>query len=122
MKDSITKEVGIALVLGALLALLTYAKEAWMPGMATMLTLIFVVAAFSVFAVFVWREAGGDERDQYIRLIASRFAFLATGTVLLVGIVYETLMHHVPNPWLTGALAVMVFGKVIGHAYGRNNY
>ena len=122
MTDNTLKEIGIALLLVALIGVLTFAHSAWMPGMATMLTLLLIVAVFTVFAVFVWREHGGDEREQFLRHIASRFAFLLTGGVLVFGIVYETLVHYMPNPWLSGALIAMVGGKIIGHAYARRKY
>ena len=69
-----------------------------MPSMATMMVLVLIVVAFAVFAVFVWRERHGDEREQLIRFIASRIAFLATGLVLLLGIIVETFIYYTPNP------------------------
>jgi len=115
-------EIGIGVVLTALLGILTYAQTAWMPNMATMTTLVLIAAAFGAFAVFVFHEGHGDEREQLIRFIASRTAFLATGTVLLLGIIVETFTQHTPDPWLCLALVVMVGGKIIGHAYGRKKY
>ena len=122
MKDSLITEIGVGLLLAVLVGVLTYARAAWMPNMATMLTLALVVAAFGTFAVFVWREDRGDEREQLIRFVASRAAFLAVGSVLLLGIIVETLQSHAPSPWLGLALVVMVGAKIIGHAYGRNKY
>lgn len=125
MEDNTLKElweICIAILLIAFIGVLTFAHSAWMPSMATMLTLVLIVATFSVFAVFVWRERGGDEREQLMRHVASRFAFLLTGAVLVVGIIYETLAHYGPNIWLAGALVAMVGGKVIGHAYARRKY
>ena len=81
-----------------LIGILTYAHKAWMPSMATMMVLVLIVVAFAVFAVFVWRERHGDEREQLIRFIASRIAFLATGLVLLLGIIVETFIYYTPNP------------------------
>lgn len=122
MKDSFIIEIVVATLLAVLLGILTYAHSTWMPSMATMTTLVLIVVAFATFAVFVWRENHGDEREQLIRYIASRVAFLATGSVLLLGIIVETFTHYTPNPWLGLALIVMVGGKIIGHTYGRKKY
>lgn len=122
MKDNIVVEIVIAVVLTILVGTLTYAHQAWMPTMGTMLVLLAVVASFAAFAVFVWKEQSGDERENFIRNIGSRTAFLATGTVLVAGIIIETLTNYSPNPWLGGALVVMVGAKIIGHAYGRKKY
>lgn len=122
MKDNLLIEIGIGLLLAILVGILTYAHQTWMPNMATILTLVLVVAAFGAFSLYVWREGSGDEREQLIRFVASRIAFLATGTVLLLGIIVETLIYHAPNPWTGLALVVMVGGKIIGHAYGRKKY
>ncbi|PCH91298.1 hypothetical protein COB18_01330 [Candidatus Kaiserbacteria bacterium] len=122
MKNNVTIEIITGLLLAILVAVLTYAHEAWMPNMATMVTLALIVAAFGIFAVYVWGEDQVDEREQLIRFVASRAAFLATGSVLLIGIIVETLIDHQPSPWLGLALVVMVGAKIIGHAYGRNKY
>lgn len=122
MKNNFLAEFGIGIALAASVMLLTFAHAAWMPNMTTMLTLMFIVALFSAFAIYAWREREGDEREQLIRFVASRTAFLATGSVLLLGIIVETLIHYAPNPWLGLALVVMVGAKIIGHAYGRNKY
>lgn len=122
MKNNSLIEIGIGVLLAVLVGVLTYAHDAWMPNMATMMVLVLTVVAFAVFAVFVWRERHGDEREQLIRFVASRVAFLATGFVLLLGIIVETFIYYTPNPWLGFALVVMVVGKIIGHAYGRKKY
>ncbi|PCI28569.1 hypothetical protein COB52_03490 [Candidatus Kaiserbacteria bacterium] len=122
MKDNLIIEIGFGLLLAIFVGILTYANEAWMPGMETMLTLSLIVASFGAFAVFVWKERHGDEREQLIRFIASRTAFLATGLVLITGIIVETLTNYMPSPWLGLALVVMVGAKIIGQAYGRKKY
>lgn len=116
------QELFIALTLTALVGILTFAHNAWMPGMATMLTLLLIVVTFSTFAVFVWRERDGDEREQFLRHIAARCAFLITGAVLVIGIIYETFVYHAPDPWLSAALIAMVGGKVVGHLYARKKF
>ncbi|MBL4644383.1 MAG: hypothetical protein JKX80_00780 [Candidatus Pacebacteria bacterium] len=122
MKNNLFIEIGISVLLVILIGILTYAHNTWMPNMATMVTLTLTVVAFGVFSIFIWREKDGDEREQLIRFIAARSAFLATGSILLIGIVVETFIQGAPNPWLSLALIVMVGAKIIGHAYGRNKY
>ena len=122
MKDNIVLEVGVAVILAVLVAVLTYAHQAWMPTMATMAVLLAVVASFAGYALFVWRERDGDERENFIRNFGSRIAFLATGAVLVAAIIVQTALHSAPDPWIGGALIVMVSAKIIGHAYGRRKY
>tara|TARA_B100000745_G_scaffold299783_1_gene251505 strand:+ start:20934 stop:21299 length:366 start_codon:yes stop_codon:yes gene_type:complete len=120
--SSTIKEIGIAGLLAVLVALLTYANKAWMPDMATMLFLLSTVAVFGVFTVYVWKEQKGDEREQFIRTLGSRISFLATGSVLLVGITIETLTNYMPSPWLGIALVTLVIAKLVGQAYGNKKY
>ncbi len=122
MKNSIFTEIGIAALLIVFVGILTYANKTWMPSMGTLTILAIIVVAFGAFTVFVWHEDRGDEREQLIRFVASRAAFLATGLVLLLGIVTETLLYQAPNPWLGFALIVMVSAKIIAHAYGHKKY
>lgn len=122
MKNNIFTEIGIASLLAIFVGILTYANKAWMPSMGTLTILAIVVIAFATFTVFVWHEDCGDEREQLIRFVASRTAFLATGLVLLLGIITETLLYQAPNPWLGFALVVMVGAKIIGHVYGHKKY
>ncbi len=123
MKDNRTiSEISVSAILAALVAVVVFAHTAWMPSMLTMTILTLLVAAFSAFAVFVWRESNADEREQLIQHVASRSAYLATGAVLLIGIVAETLMYESAGPWLGFALLVMIAAKIIGHVYGRNKY
>lgn len=122
MNTNFSLEVGVAVLLTALVAILTYANEAWMPDMTTMLVLLALVGAFSAFTIYVWKESVSDEREVVIRALGSRVAFLATGSVLLLGIIVETLTSYMPSPWLGAALVVLVAAKIIGQAYGRKKY
>jgi len=112
-------EILIALLLGSLVAMLTYANDVWMLDMRTILILAGAVVVFGVFAVFVWKESGGDEREAFIRAYAARWAFLVTGAVLLIGIMSETLTNYMPSPWLGLAFMALIASKIIGQAYGH---
>ena len=104
-----------------LLVLLYVIFNPWnilMPGYLIMGILIAAVVLYVIFAVFLWRENSGDEREAFHRLFADRIAYLAGSALLLVGIVIGELTHA-PDPWLIVALAVMVIAKVGGLIYSK---
>jgi hypothetical protein len=92
----------------------------FMPGYVVMGFLIGAVVLFIAFATFLWKENSGDERERYHRLFADRIAYLAGSGILLVGIIVGELAHAL-DIWLIIALAIMVFAKVAGLIYGKNN-
>lgn len=73
---------------------------------------------FIVFGVFVWKEKGGDEREQTHRMFAGRVAFLAGAGVLVLGIIVQELQGKLDN-WLIYSLVVMILAKVIALKYSR---
>jgi len=77
-----------------------------------------VLAGFVVFALWAWRETGGDERDALHRMLAARAAYLGGSAVLVVGIVRQSLAGSV-DPWLAWALIAMVTVKVVGSVVAR---
>lgn len=87
------------------------------PPFLTMITLGLIII-FSVFASIIWREKTRDEREKLHRHIAGRFGYLAGAAVLVIGITYQAF-HHAIDVWLVIALITMVFGKIIGFAYGQ---
>lgn len=94
----------------------------WMPMGMQLLLLVALVVLFGVFAVFLWREQGGDERERMLMHMSDRTGFLAGGSVLLIAIVVDTYMNHYFNPWILGALAALIIGKVLSFIYhNRNN-
>ena len=107
----------LALVLIALCVLVLNPFHFWMPTLLAMMLLIFTFAAFAAFAAFVIRERAEDERAILHRMYSGRFAFLAGSFVLTLGILFQALHHHV-DAWLVGALAVMVFAKLLSRLYG----
>lgn len=76
------------------------------------------VASFVPFLAFVWRETAEDEREEIHLALAGRIAYLSGATVLGAGIVYQIFEHDV-DPWLSGALAVMIVAKIGSLAYLR---
>jgi len=104
-------EVGIALVLVALLVCFVDPFGLWMPTLLHMTLLGLMIVVFSFFALFVWRERFEDEREQYHGLLSARFAYLAGASVLVIGITVEAFLHTI-NPWLPVSLGVMVLAKI----------
>lgn len=109
-------QIGAALVLAVGGFFLANPYEIWMPPMSYMVILAVVVAIFGAFTIFVLKERPVDEREEGHMHAAGRTAFLAGGTVLIVGIIVQTLEHTL-DPWLVWALLAMVAAKVWARLY-----
>lgn len=77
-----------------------------------------LLAGFVAFALWVWREAGGDERDNLHRMLTSRLAYVIGSGITVAGILYQSL-HGLVDAWLVWALVGMVLTKVIGSVWAR---
>lgn len=94
----------------------------WMPMGMQLTILLALTVLFGVFAVYFWREQGGDERERSLLHTADRIGFLAGATVLLIAIIVEGLIFHMVTPWVIAALAAMIIAKAAGYIYtSRNN-
>src|SRR3989344_9064384 len=114
-------EIVVATIIVILLFVLINPADIFMPTMAEMTLTVGLVLMFSLFTSFVWREKVRDERDSMLRMMADRIGFLAGSTVLIIGIVIESLQHQLSD-WLLMALAVMIIAKIFGIVYGRIKY
>ena len=114
-----TKELSVGLGLVVLLLVIFNPWNMFMPGYLVMGFLIGIIVLYVAFAIFLWREQSGDEREQYHRLFADRIAYLVGSGLLIVAIVIQELAHAL-DPWLIFALVMMVLAKVIGLIYGKN--
>lgn len=88
------------------------------PDFVMMLVFILLIV-FAVFAAMFWKEKPRDEREQMLRSLAGRYAFLAGSSVLVCGIVVQEFQHAL-DPWLIYALIAMIAGKIIGHMWGNS--
>ncbi len=70
-----------------------------------------ILVFFGIFASFILREKSFDERDNLHRSLAGRNGFIAGSSILILGIVTEGYSHSV-DPWLVGALIVMILTKI----------
>lgn len=110
MKNNIL-EIIVMVCLIALSVLLLNPFGFWMPDMMVIALLACTLGLFGLFASFVLRETGEDEREDQHRALAGRNAFLAGAAVLTVGILVQGHSHAV-DPWLVGALSAMIVVKI----------
>lgn len=82
------------------------------PFMTPLLVILFIL-----FSAVVWKEKPGDEREQLHTFIASRCAYFAGITVIVIGIIIESF-HKMIDPWLILAVCIMLLAKLAGLIYG----
>jgi uncharacterized membrane protein len=114
MTKDIFVPAGLIILLGLLL------EPFGMPPMLVTTILILVVAVFALFALFLWKEKGLDEREESHIHKADRFGFIAGALILVIAIVIESIAHML-SPWLVLALAVMISVKAIVLLYTKRN-
>ena len=113
--------VGELTVSVGLIVLLLILFNPWsmaMPGYFVMCLLVGIVVLFAGFAIFLWKEKQGDERERFHLLFADRAAYLTGAAILIVGIIVDELRGAF-NPWLIFALAGMILAKVASLIYGK---
>jgi len=121
MKSNYLLEIFIPIILISLLVLLFDPFMVLMPSSVQMLILVLVLIVFTFFSLFIWKEKSTDEREIMHRNIASRFAYLASATVLTIGVLIQSL-NHTLDPWLLFALIIMILAKIIGLIYSQKKY
>ncbi|HSH55721.1 MAG TPA: hypothetical protein VK983_02760 [Candidatus Limnocylindrales bacterium] len=116
MKDLFAKDNRSDVMIGAVAIaslLLTSNIFSFMPSTLVMILIAVFVAAFSLFAVLIWRESPRDEREAQILLSSDRLGFLSGAVVLSIALVVESLQHHSTN-LLAMALSAMILSKLLG--------
>jgi len=111
-------ELTISLIIVLLLLLHIRPFSSFMPSNLFMFTIVALLALFTLFVIFVWREKIYDEREKLHALIAGKAAFLVGASVMVIGIVVQSLNHSV-DIWLVVTLGAMIFTKIIGLIYGQ---
>lgn len=104
------KEIVASVVLIVLLA--AFLNPFAIPTMFEMMLLLALLVAFAFFATYIWKERSRDERESLHTMLAGRDAFLAGATILVIGIILQSL-NHALDPWLVITLTVMVLAKMI---------
>jgi len=120
MKNKITKEIIITIILIVITILLLNPFHFWMPDMIVICMLVSVLVLFGIFASFVLREKSFDEREDQHRTFAGRNAFLTGSGILIIGIVVQGYTHLV-DPWLVIALVGMIVAKIITRIWSDKN-
>jgi peptidoglycan/LPS O-acetylase OafA/YrhL len=115
---NIKGELSVSIILLILLFAVFNPWQIAMPGYVVMCLLLAVLLLFIGFAVFLWREGRGDERENLHRMVADRIAFLTGSALLVAGIIAEELSRAL-DPWIIGVLAVMILAKMIGLIYAK---
>lgn len=111
-------ELIVAVVFLVLLFALFNPWDILMPTYIEMVILAALVVLFGVFANFIWRENGGDEREKLHSMFADRVAFLTGSGILLVSVIVGELYGQL-NPWILFTLAAMMVAKVAGLIYTK---
>lgn len=120
MKRRNWSEVAVAALVSALAAALC--NPLWMPMGAYYAAAVGLLVAVAAFAVFLWRERGGDERDALLRRVGGHAAMTAVAAVLVVGVSYQAVALREVDYWLAGALVALVLGKALGYRYASRRY
>lgn len=121
MKNEFINEVLVGIILLVLALGILNPFGIWMPGEVEMTVLFLTVVVFAIFAVFVWREKAQDEREEHLRMVASRLSWLTGSGVLLLALVVQGFAHSIDS-WIVYALIAMIATKVIARVYVRRKY
>jgi hypothetical protein len=114
----ISAEVILAAIFLALLFVLLNPWHIFMPTYVVMMIEAALLVVFAAFLIFIWRETGGDERDERHREFSDRLAFLVGAGILLAWVIVGEWRRNL-NPWVLFALACMVVAKTAGFVYTR---
>jgi len=101
----------VGLVLSFFLLVLADLIPFWMPMMGQMVALLIVVVLLLVWAGFVLKEHAHDEREALLTMRSGRTAYLAGLAMLLLALIVQGMAHAI-DPWIAGALLVMVLAKL----------
>ena len=87
-----------------------------MPPMYAMSILCVSVVFLGIWTGFIMKEEARDEREALHRMYSGRVAYLAGLFVLTLGLIVQELDKHV-DPWLVGAIWVMIVTKLVARLY-----
>lgn len=103
--------VGIVFVI--ILAAFANPFMLYMPSGGEYAALAALAAVAVIFVGLVFREEARDEREEALRARAARQGYLAGIVVLTVGIIVPVIHGHHADPWLLGALALMILLRLV---------
>ena len=108
--------IAIGSLLIFLLVVLADLVPFWMPMMGEMVALLIVTVLMLVWVGFVMQEKAHDEREVILKMKSGRMAYLSGLAVLLIALIVQGFAHDI-DPWIAGALAVMVAAKLFSRIY-----
>lgn len=117
MKNKFVGEIIISIILIGLLVFFINPLDLLMPQQMHPLMVPILIVLFIIFTGFLWKETPGDEREQLHKFIASRFAYFAGVSSLILGVIIQSL-QHVIDPWLIIAICITLLAKLTGLIYG----
>lgn len=117
MKNNFIGEAIISILLIALLIIFLNPMELSMPQSMHEIMIPLLLALFVIFTGVLWKEKSGDEREQLHKFIASRFAYFAAISTLIIAIVVQSFQKAI-DPWLIIAICVALLAKIAGLIYG----
>ena len=117
MKNRFVGELIISILLIGLLVFFINPLDLLMPHMLHPFMIPFLVVLFILFAALLWKETPGDEREQMHKFMASRYAYFAVISTLIVGIIAQSFQGEI-DPWLAIAVCIALLAKIIGLMYG----
>ena len=118
MKDNFWQEIIISLIIIAFLIFFLNPFNFLMPTALLMTMVLGLAVVFALFASFIWREKGRDEREDFHKMFAGRFAFIAGMGTLVLGIIIQSFKHNL-DIWLILTLGAMILAKIAGLIYSR---
>lgn len=117
MKNKFVGEIIISLVLIGLLVFFINPLDLLMPQQMHPFMIPILVLLFIIFTALLWKETPGDEREQLHKFIASRFAYFAAVSILIIAIVFQSF-HGQIDLWLIIAICITLLAKIFGLIYG----
>lgn len=111
-------ETIISLFLVGLLVFFINPLDLLMPKELHLFMIPSLILFFVIFAGVVWKEKTTDERQELHKFIASRFAYFASVSILVIGIIYQSIYGSI-DPWLVIAVCVILLSKIFGLMYGH---
>lgn len=116
MKNKFIGETIISITLIVLLSFFLNPLELMMPQSMHALMIPLLVVLFVIFTGLLWKEAPGDEREQLHKYIASRFAYFAAITTLVIAIIIQSSQKTI-DPWLIITICIALLAKIAGLIY-----
>ena len=122
MKNNIKniKELVSAIGLLVILAFLMNPMGFYYSNMTLASIITILILLFIFFSVVVMKDKPADEREEKHQHLAGRSAFLAGTTVMIIGIIVQSISHQI-DVWLVIALAVMIAVKLIATKHSEKN-